>query len=85
MEAGWKECQFFWREVQRRKSLNDRRENGGGARIGRVCHQNSNFLRTPAVRGLEELFSAVLKGSSSLFMICVCIAKIRLEIHVNNK
>jgi hypothetical protein len=40
---------------------------------------------TPAARGLEELFSAVLKGSLSPFMICMCIARIRLEIHANNK
>jgi hypothetical protein len=53
------------------------------------------WVTPPAARGLEELFSAVLerflqpmhraKGSSSPLMLCVCIVRIRLEIHVNNK
>ncbi len=42
-----------------------------------------NQLFTPALHGLEELFSPVFE--SSPFTLCMCIARIRLVIHVNNK
>jgi hypothetical protein len=43
------------------------------------------FMQTPAACGLEEIFSAVLERFPSPFTLCVCSARIRLVIHINNK
>jgi hypothetical protein len=40
---------------------------------------------TPAARGLDKPFLLSKKGSSSPFTLCMCIARIRLVIHVNNE
>jgi hypothetical protein len=43
------------------------------------------FVSCELFSQLYYIFPFLQKGSSSIFMLCVCSARIRLVIHVNNK